>query len=331
MTGDSDQNIEQDIQARSRDVGFTSSELIECTGCGRANAPTRSSCLYCGAVLESVGITKFDIREPESWESGFNVIVADAQGADIDRAAALLASLLREERDNAKSILTSGKTLPAARVESEEQAAGIRERLLELGVKTLIVSDTSLQPNAPPTRLRSIMFDGDELKLELFSNGESRTLKSDQLALIVPGMIIEKRTESVERRKLRGAKTVSETEMSSDRPVIDIYSKSEPAGWRIPAAGFDFSCLGADKSLVVSDNMKRLAAKLTEFSPTARVVDDYMSIRSTLEHAWPSEATRDSEVLGLKGKEFARKITTHNATQFTKYSRLQWQRYEKKV
>jgi hypothetical protein len=282
-------------------------------------------------VLESVGITKFDIREPEGWENGFNVVVADAREADVDRAAMLLASLLREERENAKIILTSGKTLPLARVESEEQASGITERLLELGVKTLIVSDTALQPNAPPTRLRSIAFESDELKLGLFGNGEVRTVKSTELALIVPGMIVERRTESVEKRKLRGAKTVSETEMSSDESVIDIYSNSEPSGWRIRAAGFDFSCLGSAKSLIVSENMKRLAARLAEFSPTARVVDDYMSIRSTLEHSWPSEAKRDSEVLGLKGKEFARRLTTTNSTQFTKYSRLQWQRYEKKV
>jgi hypothetical protein len=176
-----------------------------------------------------------------------------------------------------------------------------------------------------------LSFEGEELKLELFSNGEIRSLMNRELALIVPGMIIERRTESVERRKLRGAKTVSETEMSSDEPVIDIYSNSEPAGWRIPATGFDFSCLGSAKSLIVSENMKRLAAKLVEFSPTATVVDDYMAVRSILEHAWPSEARKDSEVLGLKGKEFARRLTTTNSTQFTKYSRLQWQRYEKKV
>jgi hypothetical protein len=285
--------------------------------------------MYCGVGLEGVGITRFDIREPESWENGFNVILVEARDADVDQAVAFLVSVLREERENAKATLTSGKTLPLARVESEEQAAGIAEKLQAVGVKTLVVADTALQSNTPPTRLRSLSFEGEELKLELFSNGEIRSLMNRELALIVPGMIIERRTESVERRKLRGAKTVSETEMSSDEPVIDIYSNSEPAGWRIPATGFDFSCLGSAKSLIVSENMKRLVAKLVEFSPTATVVDDYMAVRSTLEHAWPSEARKDSEVLGLKGKEFARRLTTTNSTQFTKYSRLQWQRNEK--
>jgi hypothetical protein len=287
--------------------------------------------MYCGVGLEGVGITRFDIREPESWENGFNVILVEARDADVDQAVAFLVSVLREERENAKATLTSGKTLPLARVESEEQAAGIAEKLQAVGVKTMVVADTALQSNTPPTRLRSLSFEGEELKLELFSNGEIRSLMNRKLALIVPGMIIERRTESVERRKLRGAKTVSETEMSSDEPLIDIYSNSEPAGWRIPATGFDFSCLGSAKSLIVSENMKRLVAKLVEFSPTATVVDDYMAVRSTLEHAWPNEARKDSEVLGLKGKEFARRLTTTNSTQFTKYSRLQWQRYEKKV
>lgn len=331
MASDSDQNVDPDLQLSSQDIGFAPSELIECAGCGRSNAPNRSSCLYCGAGLEGFGMTRSDLRQLESWESGFNVVAVETRDADVDRASALLASLFGEERESLKPILTGGRTLPLARVEFEEQAVYIAEKLEAFGVKTLIVTDDSLQPGTPPTRLRAMRFDDGLLNLEMFSNGEIRTLTSGELALIVPGMIIERRTESVERRKLRGAKTVSETELSSDEPVIDIYSNGDPTGWRIPAAGFDFSCLGPAKSLIVTENMKRLAAKLNEFSPTATVVDDYMSMRSTLEHVWPSEARRDSEMLGLKGNEFVKKLTTNNSGQFTKYSRLQWQRYEKKV
>ena len=330
MGNDGDQNIEQKLDLRSNDLGFTPAELIECTRCSRANAPDRGTCLYCGAEFEGVGITKFDIREPEGWENGFNVVVVDSADADLDRASSVLGSLLREERERLKAILTCGKAIPLARVESAEQASGLAEKLLEFGVKTKIVTDTALQPAVPPTRLRSVMFDGNDVRLVLFSSGETITLRPEELALIIPGMIIERRTESIERRKLRGSKTLSETELSSHEPVIDIYS-NEPSGWRVPATGFDFSSLGRDKSLIVSENMKRLASKLAEFSPSARVVDDYINLRSELEHVWPSESSRHSEMLGIKGKDRSKKLTTNNSSQFTKYSRLQWQLYEKKV
>jgi hypothetical protein len=331
MTESDDQNTRPNQLLRSHEIGFTTADLIECTGCGRANAPNRSLCLYCGAELDGIGITKFDIREPEGWESGFNVVLVDASDADVDRAASVLASLLREERENAKAILANGKSLPLARVESEGQAFGITEKLLDFGVKTLTVADTELNATLPPTRLRSIIFSESELQMTPFGGVVSRSVPCNELVLIVHGVVIERRTESIERRKLRGAKTMSETEMSSDEPVIDLYSMGDPNGWRIPATGFDFSSLGPGKSLIVSENMRRLAAKLVEFCPGATVVDDYMSIRSALEHPWPSESRRDSEMLGIKRKEFSKKLTTSNALQFTKYSRLQWQLYEKKV
>lgn len=335
MASDNDQDPEPEWlrkhPLRSEEIGFSPDELIECRGCGRWNAPNRPTCLYCGSGLEGVGITKFDIREPESWESGFNVVIVDAIGGDAESAAVELASLLHSERESVKALLKAGKMIPLARVETENQAVGISEKLAVFGIKTMVVADEWLRRTSPPTRLKSINFDGNQLKLELFSLGEVRSLESDALALIVPGVILEGRTESIERRKRRVAKTVSESAISSDEPVIDIYSNDDPTGWRIRASGFDFSCLGPDKSMLVAENMNRLSAKLVEFSPAARLVDDYVKVRSFLEYAWPSESRRDKQHVALNRKEVSNVFTTNNTMQLTKYSRLQWRLYEKEV
>ncbi len=328
MASDSDQNPEpewlRNLPLLSEEIGFSPEELVACGACGKANAPNRPACLYCGTALEQSGITRFEIREPEGWESGFNVVVIETSDADLDRAAVHMASLLRTERDVMSSILTAGAALPLARVESESQAKGVAEKLAELGIKTMIVADDSLHPKSPPARLRSIVFEGDKLNLELFNGSGIRSLERNELALIVPGIILEARAESIEKRKLRGSKTLSETETSTDGLVIDIYSRNDPTGRRIPASGFDFSCLGSDKSLTVVENMRKLVARLADFSPSAKLIQDYARVRLILEYAWPSESKRESQHIKLSRKEVSNVFTSSNVTQLTKYSRLQW-------
>src|SRR5215203_6570597 len=116
MAGDGDQNFEpewlRNLPLRSEEIGFTPEELVPCTACGRPNAPNRAVCLYCGTTEDLSGTTRFDIRELESWESGFNVVVTGTGDADIDQAAGHLASLLSTERYVMTSVLTAGKALP---------------------------------------------------------------------------------------------------------------------------------------------------------------------------------------------------------------------------
>lgn len=333
MGGDSDQNNEpewlRNLPLRSEEIGFSQGQMVACKRCGKANPPNREVCLYCGIGLGGRN-AKLDIRKLETWENGFNVVV-DASDADIDRAAGSLASMLGMERDALKSILTAGKKIPLSRVGSESQALGVSEKLEGFGIKTMIVPDASLQPTVPPTRLRTLSFDGGVLRLEHFNLGNVESLERDELILIVPGVILEGRTESVEKRKRSESKVLHETETSSDQPVIDIYAKSDPVGWRIPAAGFDFSCLGPEKSLIVAQNMKRLISKLVEFAPDATRVDEYERVHSILEYTWPSESRKDIQPRSAARKEVSNVFITNNLIQFTKYSRLQWRLYEKEI
>jgi hypothetical protein len=330
-SGDQHSDLDRlrDLPIRSEELGFAPNEMIACEKCARGNAPNRSECIYCGAHLggETAPQSKLDFREPESWESGFNVIVMRPGEDSGHEAAKMLAGILSAEPDVILTILESGKALPVARVASEANAAFIEEKLAGCGLDTRTVSDEALVPSQVPVRLRKLEFASDGLKFEVFGKDESGVIAREDLGLIVPGVLLEGRTESIEKRKRRANVTLSETQTSSDQPVIDIYSKHDPLGWRIPASGFDFSCLGAQKSLLVADNMESLVARLAAYSPTAKLANDYPNVRPLLEHCWPSESRRDG--LGLQRSGFARKnlasvFTTNNLLQFTKYSRLQW-------
>ena len=315
------------LPTRSEDVGYSPDELRTCEACGKPNAPNRAACLYCGAEFAGVS-PRIEIRPVENWENGYNVILVGTAAADPDHAARILSPTLGVEAAALSSLLSSGKSLPLARVESEEIATAVANSLDELAITTRVVSDEVLAVGTPHVRLRGLAFHEDQLKLTLFNSDESASIDRGELALIVTGVIHESRTEAMEKRKRGSTKTLSESHTSHDQPFIDIYSLNDPVGWRIPSSGFDFSCLGEDKSLLAGENLERLTAKLVEFAPAAKFVDDYLEVRPLLEHVWASEHRR--EAFGFQRSGFARKDlsslkTSSNLTQVNKYSRLQWQ------
>jgi hypothetical protein len=318
----------RDLPLRSEEIGFSADQMVACVKCGKANGPNRAACLYCGVDLVGVSVEKKrDVRQLESWESGSNLVVTNARAADIDGASVSLASLLGIEPACIKAILRSRTPVPIARVESDDVASYLAEKLAAFQIETRIVSDLSLSVSSPPVRLRAVTFEEDELLLHLFNQSEVIRLRRDDLVLIVAGVVFEGRTEAVEKRKRGTTKTISETQTSSDVPVIDIYSRHDPQGWRVTSHGFDFSCLGAGKSLLVVENLESLVAKLIEIAPHAKLVDDYVNDRPLLEHCWPSESRKD--VFGFQRSGFARKdlssvFTTSNAVQLTRYSRMHW-------
>lgn len=329
-TGDTDPNLDRlrELPIRSEEIGFAPDEMVPCEKCGRSNAPNREICMYCGAALAGGGVeAKHAIRQPESWETGFNVVVLGSDADNIEPAASAITSLLETEIEVVRTILASGKQLPIARVGSDVQADLVAEKLAGFGIETRVVSDETLMPVTNPVRLRSLQFTDGELVLELFGKPETARLRRDELALIVAGVLVETRTESVEKRTRRETKTVSEIQTSSDLPVVDLYSRSDPTGWRIPATGFDFSCLGPAKSLVVGENMESLISTLLRWSPTAKSVNDYAAVRSMIERPWSGESRIDSlgfQPTGVARKGLSKIFTTNNSIQFTKYSRLQW-------
>jgi hypothetical protein len=322
----------RDLPVQTENPAFKPEEMILCVKCQRTNPPTRLACFYCGAELEMSEAQsknlKPNLRKLEIWEKGFNLILSpNAQSFD-EAKTAEIARLLNLEREVLRKLPEAGKALPLARAESEKEAEIIKERLRELGVETFILSDESIASEKPQKRLRGMEFFDDKIVLILFNQDEIAEIALEDLGLIVTGAIFERRVEATEKRSKKGeSKILQSTETASDEFLIDIYSRESAVGYRIFAKGFDFSCLGAEKEILAKDNLKKLANKLKEIAPDAKLIEDYLQVRESLGNVWNVEERVDSQ--GLKREGFGRfnlgNVTTvNNSAQFTKYSRLQW-------
>lgn len=308
-------------------------EMLTCGKCGRKTPPTRPQCFYCGNELPLAEIktrsVKLKLRRLEDWEKGFNIIVsasyAELEGEKIVTAA----RLLELESEDLAKISASRKTLPVARVETENQARIILERLSELGFESRVVTDEMLKPETPARRLRGIEIFENKLILKLFNNAEIAEINLADIALIVVGAIFERKIESIESiRKKECGKILDSSEIGSDEMLIDLYPKDDFTGFRIEMKGFDFSCLGAEKSLLAKENIKKLAEKLKFLASAAKFDDDYIKIRAELGRIW--EASEITDAGGVDRKSFGKfqrtnTLIINNLLQFTKYSRLQKQ------
>jgi hypothetical protein len=325
------ENWLKDLPLQTEEIGFRPEEMVFCARCKRQNPPTRLKCLYCGAELEisaeQAKKVKPNLRKLENWEKGFNLIFQPSAAALDEEAAGEMAKTLGLEKDVVRKIIEARTPLPAARVETEKEAQILRERLYELGFETLVLSDETLTAEKSPRRLRGLEFQDGRLLLILFNNDEIAEISFARLGLIVSGAIFQKAVETTERRKKGENKILEASETASDELLIDIYDKTEPGGYRIPASGFDFSCLKAEKTFLARENIQKLIAKLGEFAPDAKLVNDYLRVREILGNVWEIEQRKDSQGLkrqSFKNFELSNIASSNNLQQFTKYSRLQW-------
>ena len=315
---------------QTENIAFKADEMIDCDSCSRKNPPNRLKCMYCGGGLAvkaeyADGISPIS-RKLEAWEKGFNVILHSANSdADVKRAAALL----QIETPFFEEILTAKTPLPVARIESVAEADLLISRFSDLGFECSMVTDENLNADDLPVRTSGIDINDGVISIIDFNTREVTAIPADELALIVTGMLSKSKVDLLEK-KGRGGKTklLYETETASDEAVIDIYSRSDAKGFRVNLAGFDFSCLGEDKGLLASENIRRLAVVLKEIAPNARLIADYVSIRHTLADVWEVDARRDAkgrQRAGFGRAGFGSVASSSNVLQFTKYSRLQWQ------
>jgi hypothetical protein len=320
------------IPVQSENIAFGADEMVPCGKCGRTNPPNRTGCFYCAAELNDPRVRAESVtpvlRKLEVWEKGYNVLYHPSGEGPSRAVIAEIAKALSLEPQAAEEIFLAERPVPVARVEGEKEAAIVSEAMEKHGLEASVIGDRALAPDIFPKRLRGIQFSGDEIILTLFNTGEITRVARSDLALVVVGEVFEQRTETIEKRKKGKIKTLDETETSSDEILIDIYTDNDPAGWRIPTRGFDFSCLGPEKGLLAARNMLKLIAKLREFAPGARLADGYAADKERLGHIWEVEQRKDSQGLRRSGfgkTDFGKVASTNNLGQFTKYSRLQWQ------
>jgi hypothetical protein len=318
------------IRVMSEQIGFASDQMTACGKCGKANPPNRLNCFYCGGELavakESAHDVRLNIRELEAWENGFNIVLLPGGEGFGESDVKALAAAVSIDNDVLAAAIDSIAPTPIARVESETQGAILRNRLETKGLKCAIVADEKLEAANLPVRLRAVDFAADQVILFPFNVDKPLSISAESVDLIVVGIIFENKTQATIKRSKKEVKTIDETEQSSDLAVLDFYSSESGNGFRIPAHGFDFSCLANEKSMLASENMPRLVELLRLGSPDVKFVNDYVSKRHDLDNIWPLETRNDSKGIhstGFGRYGFSKGASTNNTLQFTKYSRLQ--------
>lgn len=327
--------MDEDAGASLMPRAFAPGEMVACESCVRANPPTRMNCLYCGAVLPVTEAGQ-DLRRPtlralEAWEQGFNVVLVPQEAAgelSVDNLSEA-ARLVRLETGQLREMLSAGAYLPVARVASLDEASLVESRLGALGCRVETVTDEALGVEThAPKRIRKLEIDADALKGWTSAESEAERVGWTDIVLIVAGRIARKRIEVEERRggsRRADAEVIETREFQTDESALDLYFAGSVVNWRIMAENFDYSCLGAEKSLTAAENFKRLTETLRERATVAVYDDSYRSVRAFLKFAWPlAEQTEAGSLKRIRpGRYNAEAVTSvTNETQFTRYGRL---------
>lgn len=318
---------------RTEPHAFSHDQMIRCEQCLRANPPTRIACLYCNEALpqteSSLRLRVPTLRRPEKFQPGYNSILlpidTSPAAPEMDKAAALL----KLTREDLQRIISSRLPLPLARTASREEAQLVHDRLDELGIDVMTLSDRELGLDSDSlARVRGMSFDDDRLTMQRSSPATSTTLAWSEIVLIVSGRLVTKRIEVTERKSRKAEADLLDTDhYITDEAVIDLYSAAPSITWRIGASSFDFSCLGEIKTLLAGENIMRLRALLAERSPQAAVDESYNALKLSLNPVWVVE--QETQSRGWK-RERPGKVSLGAATiesnedQFTRYSRLRY-------
>ena len=332
---DSPESIERkrstfDPSIQTENIAYAAEEFLLCDSCSRQNPPNRTNCLYCGAEL-AITAAQFAgarplIRALEPWEQGFNVIYRAKKSAD-EVSIKNIASFLSLEMEEVEAMLGVNSPLPVARVESFNLAEILVGELGKLGLSCSVVGDADLAADKPLVRLATMEISETAFHFIDFNTRLTTEVPFGDLVLIVRGHLSNTRTDLVEKRKRKGAVLLDETSSFADEPVIDLYTRSDNRGFRINLAGFDYSCLGPEKTFLAKDNIGQLVKLVSALAPNARLVDDYSSVKRSLAIVWEIESRSDAQGikrLGIGKSGFGKIESTSNLRQFTKYSRLQW-------
>ena len=312
----------------SEPQGFAPDQMIRCEECLRANPPTRINCLYCTAQLthtvSTARLRKPVLRPPEKHQLAHNTILLPSASLS-NEVIAEAAALLKLKDQDVERIVTERRPLPLARTASREEAEVVFERLSELGFDVLTLSDDELG-TASVRRAKAMSIDDSRLTINPGRQNDEFEFDWSSIVLIVPGRLIVKRVEVSERTSRRAEnEIIDKSEFFSDEVVIDLYTSSQSETWRVQSGGFDFSCLGSEKTLITNENIARLQRLIVAKATNATVDDSYNRLRSVLDLVWgPEQETRSSGWRRERPGKLSIGTATisSNESQFTRYSRL---------
>lgn len=313
------------IPVASEQIGFRPNELIVCGKCAKSNPPNRLQCFYCGETLDlPAEIADGLLIKPEEidpLQNGINIVLIpkgrNTETAEIVKAVAIDEGLI-------EFALRHDSPMPIARVGEKPDAMRIHDRFSSLGIATKLVPDIELKSETPPKRIRSLAFEKDSISFISFNSNERFDISCSRIEAIIVGSIVETRWDATVKKSRKETKNLDESSTTSDFGVIDLHIAGDSIGYRITAHGFDFSCLGENKSLLAVENFRKLIAVIREAAPAAVFDDTYASKQKFLDLVW--EPTRRNESKGVQRAGFGLAVSkgesTSNAVQFTKYSRL---------
>lgn len=324
--------LSEAVGAPSEPKPFAATELIACPGCSRPNAPSRTSCLYCGAALPvNAGAAQLQrpvLRPLEKWEHGYNNIRLPSAVILSEDAIADLSKMLKLGASDLGKILASELPLPLARTSNFDEALLVQRKLAEAGVESVVFSDEELGVTGDAIkRVRSVTV--SDTGMDAYQSPETSPvfIAWDDVALIVTGRVTTKRLEFKEQRTRAENQIVESSEFFDDELVMDIHSYSKGPVYRITSKTFDFSCLGTRKRFLAEENLKQLVELIQEHASSARVDSSYNSSLKLLEIVWPAERVNES---GGWRRDWPGRFTlggsavVTNYDQFTKYSRLRF-------
>ena len=315
----------------SEPLGFSAEQMIRCEECLRANPPTRVTCLYCVAPLplteSAARLRKPVLRPPEKHQLGYNNILLPQDQAVSTEVVAEAAALLKLTPDNLQEILSQGIPLPLARTASREEAELVFVRLRDLGLQCVTLSDDDLALSSVK-RVRFMSFEDVSVTIHQAGSAEDIEVSWSDIVLILPARLFETRFEIKERMTRKPENDILDTnEFFKDEAVIDFYTATHSSTWRVNANGFDFSCLGKEKSLIANENIGKLQRLIMGKAVNARVDDSYNRLRNLLELAWSTQPETQSSGWRRErpGKLSVGMATTKsNESQFTRYSRMRY-------
>ncbi len=301
---------------------------LYCPTCERANAPTRTACLYCGAALPIVDASRQrpTFRQLEEWEAGYNVICFPHDDTSIHLAHA--AAWLQMPPETLAHCVEAAAPVPLRRLATQDEALLVCQKMQDFGLDVGFIPDRELAlQEAPPQRVRRL--DGDETTVTLDPIGGNPpfSVNWDAIKLFVPGRLVTRQANTQERTK-RGQEQqeiIDTSETGQDELILDVYAHDLAHSWRIHSNGFDFSCLREAKGLLATNNFARLCEELRACAPDAVWQDAYDQVRPLLATVWPP--TQQSASQGwqrTRGSGLTRQtvVTNSNETQFTRFSRL---------
>lgn len=317
---------------------MTESKVVACPACNRNNGVHRVTCIYCGATLPVEAGKETEklpnLRPLEESELGFNLVCFPGDSLSDESAISEIETATRLEPIQISELMRATVPVPILRAQTRSDAEIFYKRLLGAGVRTTIIGDDELSISVPPFRVRRIKPMGDSL--ELWSNELTRpeTIGWNDIALFVFGAVrytqVSTQEENRSRRNGREIKDLSES--FRDEFLFDFFDRRSTRHFRLRGDSFDYSCLGEQRSILASENYKRLETWFLQGTPNSIVSREFRKLSRALEPVWPLGKTilrQPLKRIGVGKVAFQSDAFYDNEGQFTRFSRTLFRLYQK--